>query len=87
MSHVCPTAIEIEHHSLRVIASDSYDLQPVTVEKLISNAGERYDFVVDANQNQGETGFLNQISNYFFYYFVIFLFRYILDKGFRSWSL
>lgn len=53
MSHVCATAIEIEGHSLKVIASDSFDLQPVTVEKLISNAGERYDFVVEANQLNG----------------------------------
>lgn len=53
MSHVCPTTLEIEGHSLRIIGSDSFDLQPVTVEKIISNAGERYDFVVDTNQCQG----------------------------------
>lgn len=43
------TAIEIEKHSLRVIASDSFDLEPVEVERLVSNSGERYDFVINAN--------------------------------------
>lgn len=48
MSHVCATAFEIEGHSLKVLASDSFDLQPeAVVEKIISNAGERYDFVVN----------------------------------------
>lgn len=53
MSHVCPTSIEVEKHSMRVLASDSFDLQPVTVESLISNSGERYDFVIDADENSG----------------------------------
>lgn len=39
---------------MRVIASDSYDLQPVTVDSLVSTAGERYDFVINANQPAGE---------------------------------
>lgn len=54
MSHVCPVALEVERHSLRIIASDSFDLQPATVESLISNSGERYDFVIDADQSPGE---------------------------------
>lgn len=54
MSHVCPAQLEIENHSLLIIASDSYDLQPVTVDSLVSTSGERYDFVVNANQTGGE---------------------------------
>lgn len=49
MSHICPTSIEVEKHSLRVIASDSFDLEPADFEKVVSNSGERYDFVINAN--------------------------------------
>jgi FtsP/CotA-like multicopper oxidase with cupredoxin domain len=37
-----------------VIASDSFDLQPVSVDAIVSNSGERYDFVVNANQVGGK---------------------------------
>lgn len=50
MSHVCPVQFEIQNHTIQVIASDSFDLQPVTVDSLVSTAGERYDFVINANQ-------------------------------------
>lgn len=53
MSHVCPTSIEFQGHSLTIIGSDSYDLKPVVVDRLISNSGERYDFIVDASQCEG----------------------------------
>ena len=53
MSHVCPVILEVEDHSLLVIASDSYDLQPVAVDSLYSTSGERYDFVINANQSIG----------------------------------
>jgi hypothetical protein len=54
MSHVCPAVLEIENHSLVVIATDSYDLQPASVDSFYSNSGERYDFVVNANQSGGK---------------------------------
>lgn len=50
-SHVCPAVLEVENHSLLVIASDSYDVEPVEVDSLFSNPGERYDFVITANQS------------------------------------
>lgn len=53
MSHVCPTSIEVEKHHMKILASDSFDLQPVTVESLISNSGERYDFVINATEDSG----------------------------------
>lgn len=57
MSHACPVALEIENHSMLIlvliIASDSYNLQPVAVNSLSMNAGERYDIVIDANQDGG----------------------------------
>lgn len=54
MSHVCPALLEIENHSMRIISSDSFDLQPVEIDSLISLPGERYDFVIDANQTGGK---------------------------------
>lgn len=53
MSHICPASLEIENHSLLVIASDSFDVQPAVVDAVISLPGERYDFVVHANQTEG----------------------------------
>lgn len=51
MALACPAELEIENHSMLVIASDSYDLQPVSVDQLVSTSGERYDFVLNANQS------------------------------------
>lgn len=53
MSHICPAVLDVQGHSLQIIASDSFDLQPVTVDTLVSLPGERYDFVINANQTNG----------------------------------
>jgi FtsP/CotA-like multicopper oxidase with cupredoxin domain len=64
MSHICPVSLEIENHSLLVIASDSYDVKPVTVDTLVSTSGERYDFVIDANQRiSGKSDLLQSICH------------------------
>lgn len=34
-----------------IIASDSFPVKPRKVNTLISTAGERYDFVIEANQD------------------------------------
>lgn len=39
---------------MQIIASDSFSLQPKIVDTLISTSGERYDFVIDANQLKGK---------------------------------
>nr|XP_019548835.2 laccase-2-like [Aedes albopictus] len=49
-SHVCPLELQIANHTLEIIASDSYNLQPITVNTLVATSGERYDFVVSADQ-------------------------------------
>ena len=54
MSHTCPAKLEVESHSMLIIASDSYDVQPVSVDSLITEPGERYDFIINANQPDGE---------------------------------
>ena len=57
MSHICPVVLEVENHSLLVIASDSYDLQPQRFDSFVSTAGERYDFVISAQQPIGRGKF------------------------------
>lgn len=59
MSHVCPALFEVQNHKLLIIASDSFDLQPVRVDSFYSGPGERYDFVIDANQTGGKLSFKN----------------------------
>jgi Multicopper oxidase len=49
----------LENHKLLIVASDSYNLQPVFVDSLVSTSGERYDFVINANQSSGEILFMN----------------------------
>jgi FtsP/CotA-like multicopper oxidase with cupredoxin domain len=53
INHPCPAILEIENHNLTVIATDSFDVQPATVNSIVISAGERYDFVVNANRNSG----------------------------------
>ncbi|XP_075986047.1 uncharacterized protein LOC142983100 [Anticarsia gemmatalis] len=51
----CPIELSVDGHNITVIASDGYDLQPITTTSLVTYAGERYDFILDAN---------NEIDNY-----------------------
>ncbi|CAB0033411.1 unnamed protein product [Trichogramma brassicae] len=50
---VCPAQITFQGHDLTVIATDGEPVQPVNVNTIISFSGERYDFVVTANQPVG----------------------------------
>lgn len=49
----CPLEISIDNHTLDVIASDGNYIETVKVDSLVSYAGERFDFVVTANQVPG----------------------------------
>lgn len=42
----------MEDHPLLVIASDSIDFKPVNVSSIVSQSGERYDFVINASQGR-----------------------------------
>ncbi|XP_059471482.1 uncharacterized protein LOC132194315 [Neocloeon triangulifer] len=50
---VCPAQLTIEGHPLTVIASDGEPVQPTPVNTIISFTGERYDFVINADQPVG----------------------------------
>ncbi|XP_037886891.1 oxidoreductase OpS5 [Glossina fuscipes] len=50
---VCPAQVTIEGHNLMVIATDGEPVHPVEVNTIISFSGERYDFVITADQPVG----------------------------------
>lgn len=52
----CPIEISIDNHTILAIASDGNNLEPREVTFLVTYAGERWDFIVNANQ---------QVGNYF----------------------
>lgn len=87
VSHVCPVQLEVENHSLLVIASDSFDLQPVAVDSLVSNSGERYDFVLNANQTGGMWEIYLNVSICHFCFKSINYCRHFLDSSESSWAL
>ncbi|XP_049802828.1 uncharacterized protein LOC126237076 [Schistocerca nitens] len=45
----CPIQMSVDGHSLLVISSDGADIDPVRVESLVTYAGERWDFVLEAS--------------------------------------
>ena len=47
-------SFSIDNHKLRVIATDGHFIQPVEVDYIIVHSGERYDFILEANQNEQE---------------------------------
>uniref|UniRef100_A0A182JMG1 Multicopper oxidase n=1 Tax=Anopheles atroparvus TaxID=41427 RepID=A0A182JMG1_ANOAO len=50
----CPVELSVENHNLTVIASDGFGIQPVEdLGSFVSYAGERFDFVLKANQPVG----------------------------------
>uniref|UniRef100_A0A2C9JW58 Plastocyanin-like domain-containing protein n=1 Tax=Biomphalaria glabrata TaxID=6526 RepID=A0A2C9JW58_BIOGL len=46
-----PFRVSIDGHPLKIVATDGNELDPLLVESFIINPGERYDFVVVANQS------------------------------------
>ena len=45
-----PLRISVDNHNISIVASDGYDIKPMVVESFIINPGERYDFLLEANQ-------------------------------------
>ncbi|XP_054257860.1 uncharacterized protein LOC128982847 [Macrosteles quadrilineatus] len=46
----CPVEMYIDKHNVTYIATDGYDFDPVVADSLVSYAGERWDFVLNADQ-------------------------------------
>uniref|UniRef100_W8B7R7 L-ascorbate oxidase n=1 Tax=Ceratitis capitata TaxID=7213 RepID=W8B7R7_CERCA len=49
----CPIALSIDNHTLTAIHSDGYDVEPLEVGSIVTYAGERFDFILNANQPIG----------------------------------
>jgi FtsP/CotA-like multicopper oxidase with cupredoxin domain len=50
---VCPAQLTIQGHNLILIATDGEPVHPVQINTIISFSGERYDFVINADQAPG----------------------------------
>ncbi|KAK7083882.1 Mco1p [Halocaridina rubra] len=49
----CPVIVSVDRHPMTVIATDSHNNIPITVESLVIYSGERFDIVIEANQPIG----------------------------------
>ena len=47
---ICPVEVSVDKHELVVVGTDGDSVQPVTVNSFVINPGERFDFVIKANQ-------------------------------------
>ena len=50
---IYPFRISVDSHTLTIVSSDGYDVKPREFESFIINPGERYDFIITANQTIG----------------------------------
>ena len=50
---ICPLKISVDSHKLTIIASDGGSLEPYETDAFVIHGGERFDFVLDANQDIG----------------------------------
>ncbi|KAJ8044291.1 Laccase-4 [Holothuria leucospilota] len=46
----CPMKVSVDNHSLAAISMDGFPINLVPFDSLITNAGERFDFILNANQ-------------------------------------
>lgn len=49
----CPIQLSIDNHTILAISTDGSDIEPKEVTFLVTYAGERWDFIVEANQAVG----------------------------------
>ncbi|XP_063989711.1 uncharacterized protein LOC135168987 [Diachasmimorpha longicaudata] len=52
-SIACPVQVSVTNHKIQIIASDSGTIDPVEVDTFLMYSGERYDFVLKADQPPG----------------------------------
>ncbi|XP_001357249.3 laccase-2 [Drosophila pseudoobscura] len=49
----CPIVVSVDKHNLTAINSDGFDIEALEVGSIVTYAGERFDFVLNANQEVG----------------------------------
>ncbi|XP_017843672.2 uncharacterized protein LOC108600530 isoform X2 [Drosophila busckii] len=47
----CPIVVSVDNHKLIAINSDGYDIEAMEVGSIVTYSGERFDFVLNANQH------------------------------------
>lgn len=52
--NVCPFLLQIEKHDMKIIATELSYVEPFTIDALFTQTGERFDFVVHANNTVGD---------------------------------
>lgn len=52
-NYLCAHQVSIDNHTLTIIATDGSPVDPVVVDSFVITPGERYDFVLNANQDVG----------------------------------
>ncbi len=50
---IYPLRVSVDQHNITLIASDGFDIVPKICESFILNPGERFDFLLNANQEIG----------------------------------
>ncbi|KAK9505006.1 hypothetical protein O3M35_009161 [Rhynocoris fuscipes] len=50
----CPIEMSIDNHTIIAISSDGTDFMPAEVDSLVTYAGERWDFILDASADIGD---------------------------------
>ena len=48
-----PFRVSVDNHMLTVVATDGFEVHPRVYQSVIINPGERYDFIITANQTNG----------------------------------
>lgn len=51
---IYPYRVSIDNHILTVVASDGFEVEARNFESIIINPGERFDFIITANQTVGD---------------------------------
>ena len=54
---IYPLRISVDQHYLTIVSSDGHDVANTIVESFIINPGERFDFLLTANQSVGNYWF------------------------------
>ncbi|XP_012286272.1 laccase-4 isoform X2 [Orussus abietinus] len=49
----CPIEVSIDNHTIYVVSSDGNDFEPIEAESVVTYAGERFDVIVEMNQDVG----------------------------------
>lgn len=60
----CPLEVSIDNHTLTVIATDGNPIEPIVVASFYILAGERVDFVLNANQSQDFGAYLIKVKGH-----------------------